>query len=83
MVTMEQLKPCPFCGGEAKVFIKSSVSAGPRRWWNFGISCALCGIVSPRTDYHLEVNFGSDGELEILHDDRSLAATMWNERSKT
>ena len=51
------------------------------KFWNKLLSVRY--IVSPRTDYHLEVNFDSDGELEILHDDRSLAATMWNERSKT
>lgn len=59
----------------------NNISKGTHKCWDFGIYCSLCNLVSPRTDYHLEVDFGSDGELEIIQDDRSLAASMWNVRS--
>jgi hypothetical protein len=78
---MKQLKPCPFCGGEAKFFTKTYSSKGTHKCWDFGIYCSLCNLVSPRTDYHLEIDFGSDGDIEIIQDDRSLAASMWNVRS--
>ena len=81
MIKMKQLKPCPFCGGEAKFFTKTYSSKGTHKCWDFGIYCSLCNLVSPRTDYHLEIDFGSDGDIEIIQDDRSLAASMWNVRS--
>lgn len=35
---MEELKPCPFCGGEAMEF--TGEDAAPHRWT---VECAVCG----------------------------------------
>ena len=40
---MEELKPCPSCGGEAGAYMRYDY---PPRW---AIACSKCGIESPLT----------------------------------
>lgn len=77
---MEQLKPCPFCGGKAKFFVKNYSLTGTHRGWQFGVYCSQCDIVSARTDYLLDIDFSGDGEIVILQDDRPSALETWNRR---
>ena len=76
-----ELKPCPFCGGEAKLFTKASVSRGVTRGWEFGIYCSKCNVTTPRTNYILEVQLDELGDLTTIRDERSLAITAWNRRA--
>lgn len=78
---MNNLKPCPFCGGEAKFFSKASFEHAFRRGWLFGIRCAKCGIKSPKTDYMVEVEFSDNGEVKTVKDERPTVIEKWNLRT--
>lgn len=78
------LKPCPFCGGEAIFFPKCScpnAAAGLTRKWKFGVGCLACGIALPKTTYSFSVQMTNDGGIEVIEDDRQKAADTWNRRS--
>lgn len=77
---MAELKPCPFCGGTAKFFTKVSCSSGVTRGWEFGIFCVKCSVASPKTNYRLEVQLDTDGEVITTIDERLLAIEAWNRR---
>lgn len=77
---MAELKPCPFCGGEAKFFCKTSTVRGVTRGWEFGIFCSKCDVTTPRTNYRLEVQFEYYGELHTIIDERLEAIEAWNRR---
>lgn len=78
---MTNLKPCPFCGGEAKFFSKASFEHGTRRGWKFGIYCTKCDITTPKNDYTVEVEFSDYGEVIIVTDERPAAIEKWNLRT--
>lgn len=78
---MSKLKPCPFCGGEAKFFTKIFSQKGISRDWQFGIYCTRCDVTTPRTDYKIEISFESNGEIKTTIDEREIAAEAWNRRS--
>lgn len=78
---MENLKPCPFCGGLAMFNIQSRMERGDTRGWRFGISCAKCGVSTPKINYRYEVDFGKWGSLTIIADERPLAIEAWNRRA--
>lgn len=77
---MYKLKRCPFCGGEARFFSKLYSARGDMRGWEFGVYCTKCDITSPVTNYKLEYEFLSSGEIKALVDDRQRAANDWNRR---
>lgn len=77
---MDELKPCPFCGGKAKFLVKCHSERVISRGWNFGIYCTKCDVTSPKTDYNLEVQLDSSGEIKISVDERPLAIEAWNRR---
>lgn len=78
---MNKLKPCPFCGGEAKFLINEfSVRLTPKGW-EFGIYCPKCGVMFPRTDYKIEITFSDDGEITPTVDEREIAIEAWNRRA--
>lgn len=77
---MNELKPCPFCGGEANIFTKSSVERGVTKGWEFGIYCTKCNVTTPKTNYRLEVQIGKGGNLIYNADERTQAAEAWNRR---
>lgn len=76
-----ELKPCPFCGGEAKFLIKCTSERGVSRGYGFGIYCSKCGVTTAKTNYALEFRMGDNGEIEIATDERPLAAEAWNRRA--
>lgn len=41
---MVELKPCPFCGGQAKFFTKVNDAKNTSIGWFFGIFCTECGV---------------------------------------
>lgn len=78
---MIELKPCPFCGGEAKFLVKTYKERGVERGYSFGIYCTKCDLVLPRTNYSVEFQLNADGEIEMITDERLLAAEAWNRRA--
>ena len=41
---MAELKPCPFCGGEAKVVVSSTEYGKGIVGWRFGVECQDCPV---------------------------------------
>ncbi len=76
-----KLKPCPFCGGEAKFLVKTYKERGITRGYSFGIYCTECDVTTPKTDYGIEFQLNADGEIEVIMDERSLAIEAWNRRA--
>lgn len=44
-----ELKPCPFCGGEAKIKMVSPFSNDFTAGFNYVIKCKKCGLQYPHT----------------------------------
>lgn len=78
---MSNLKPCPFCGGEAKFFITVSSKTENLFRWKFGLHCTKCGIETPKNDYTVEVEFTDYGAVKAVTDERSAAIEKWNLRA--
>lgn len=80
---MENLKRCPFCGGEAIIeqtahgtTSNNSVSL------SFEIRCKDCGATTEPSYGNIFINLkGENGELNIWHDDRPNAINAWNRRA--
>lgn len=79
---MNELKPCPFCGGEAKFFVNTCREHGISRGYNFGIYCTGCNATTPKTNYGIEFRLSDFGELEFTNDERQQAIEAWNRRCK-
>ena len=78
---MDKLKPCPFCGGKAKMEqtccgAESSSSVRLSFW----IGCAKCGATAPGANGYININLSDSGELNPWHDDRESAIRAWNRR---
>lgn len=43
---MEQLKPCPFCGGEADLCNTAVQTKSGRKLWS--VECTECGVILDR-----------------------------------
>lgn len=78
---MNNLKPCPFCGGEAHFFTKCTVERGLTRGWEFGIFCSKCNVATAKTNYRLEVRLGDLGRITEIVDERQIAIDAWNRRA--
>jgi Lar family restriction alleviation protein len=63
---MAELKPCPFCGGEAKLLTENF---GEYVW----AKCEVCGVQTSRY-YVRAVVDGKDGEKRAIE--------AWNRRAK-
>ena len=77
---MNELKPCPVCGGEAKFLIKAFGSSGITRGWEFGIYCTNCNITTPKTSYKLEIELNNNCVIVPTLDEREEAIKAWNRR---
>ncbi|MBQ7873744.1 MAG: Lar family restriction alleviation protein [Oscillospiraceae bacterium] len=40
---MAELKPCPFCGGRARVIQSDPLEKGKKEFYVFGVYCTDCG----------------------------------------
>lgn len=78
---MTNLKPCPFCGGEANFFITASGKTEDLLRWQFGIYCTKCKLTLPKTDYTVDVEFTDYGAVKTVTDERPAAIEKWNLRT--
>lgn len=78
---MIELKPCPFCGGEATI---EQTSHGTTELssckLSFLIRCSKCGATAPNSYGYIAINLAQNGELNQWRDDRAEAAKAWNRR---
>lgn len=79
-----ELKPCPFCGGEAAVIANvgcAGAARGDYRAWEFGVVCLDCNISLPRHNYRLSARLAKCGRIVVEQDERQEAADLWNRRA--
>lgn len=75
-----ELKPCPFCGGEANFKRKSNLSGNSEVGFDFTIKCSECDIEIPRT-YRVTFILGVRGKIITIIDERQKAMDDWNRRA--
>lgn len=73
------LKPCPFCGGEAEFFVKSHTASEMKSYWYIGVRCTKCNLTSPKL-YRLTLTVGANAEIQAIEDERQHAVDDWNRR---
>lgn len=77
-----ELKPCPFCGGEAKFMVELSNEGEMYKdhWWVFRIYCPECKLASLKT-YKVGAELNQFGKFKIDIDERNEAIEAWNRRT--
>lgn len=78
---MIELKPCPFCGGEAKFVIKATSATMEIRGWAYRIACSSCKVETPKLEY-TEMKMFENGLIEFTKDGRSALVDIWNARKQ-
>lgn len=81
---MEELKPCPFCGGKAAIKQSGIEIMETNRdsvRVDFSIRCVNCNATAPGAYGYISVNLSRTGDLNVWHDDRASAAETWNRRA--
>ena len=84
MITTE-LKPCPFCGGKAKIDqtgVRVMETNHDSVSFDFSIKCAKCNATAPFAYGYISANLSLNGELNVWHDDRPSAIEAWNRRAQ-
>ena len=76
----EKLKPCPFCGGEAKFITVSNNCTDNGVGFEFAIECVHCRISFPKR-YRVEFVLDEEGEIKTNVDHREKALCDWNRRA--
>lgn len=77
---MEELRKCPFCGGEAKAKTVSNKSTHYNVGFVFEIVCKECGTTYPKK-YGIDLELQEDLSIAIVGEDkREEAINDWNNR---
>lgn len=76
---MDELKPCPFCGGEAQIECTSAVNADCLSKI-FVIRCQKCGLRSPEP-FRIFARIENNGECEFDDTQKIAAIEFWNRRA--
>lgn len=71
------LKPCPFCGGEASENANVSISGGNGPYIKFSVGCKKCNVFTTCT-----LRLVSNMPTYNIKDAIQLAAGAWNRRAK-
>lgn len=79
---MVELKPCPFCGNDAKVEQTGYGTESPNSArLSFRVECVKCGATAPGASGYISINLSRSGGLNIWHDDRESEIKKWNRRA--
>lgn len=76
-----KLKPCPFCGGQARFKTTTYGEDCSGVFFRFKIECRECKMATPKV-YNLSLMLGADGETIPQTDERNIAIEKWNNRPK-
>lgn len=76
----EELKPCPFCGGNAMFLTIINKSSHSTVGVMFKIKCMKCGTELPKS-YECEMYIDQDGGIRTGKDERMKAIADWNRRA--
>lgn len=79
---MNNLKPCPFCGGEAGVSIISMGGSGTEGNVHFKIQRKKCGATGTSTTYVAMGKLGKGLEMEFAGTAKEKATEDWNRRAR-
>ena len=72
---MEKLKPCPFCGGEAKTIVDYNQCGGNELIMSAYVQCSVCGI-------YQRVKFDAyQKEFSDFINVFERAISLWNQRT--
>ena len=77
---MTELKPCPFCGGEAEFIDTDARYSGHNYSVYFKIKCKKCLTEPYGASGYIGFNLRKNGEFNVWHDDRPGAIAKWNRR---
>jgi len=75
----KELKPCPFCGGEAEFHVIAKSASHGGAFFTFEIVCSKCKVSSPK-QHTIGVDMNSTGAIVACHDERDIAINEWNQR---
>ena len=68
------LKPCPFCGGEAKTIVSYNECGGDKLILSAYVQCSTCGI-------YQQIKFdGMNKTFADYYDAFERAISLWNQR---
>jgi Lar family restriction alleviation protein len=73
---METLRPCPFCGGKAKINSQTYANSNDVGF-RFDIICLNCGAKLNKS-YIVKIRMIASGEIDICEDARQKAIDRWN-----
>lgn len=82
-MTDKELKPCPFCGGEAKFYTTSNKSSHHSIGFSFEIKCSKCALRFPQS-FNIELYLTENGEIKIVPGFENVinhATEEWNRRA--
>lgn len=77
---MEELKPCPFCGGDAAIRKIKTGMHYDKRTESWRVECSKCGAHPGRYGYESIISIENNKEPTIIKDGRKEAIDTWNDR---